>query len=73
MLHMDFGSSSHIRPLLEIGKVLQGRNHTIVYAASDANKKYMQGYSFQFISLGKSVHSLERKTSKEFYRDKEAH
>lgn len=54
MLHSVLGSLSHIKPLLEIGLVLQKRNHTVVFAASDMNERFNKPYGFSFVSLGKS-------------------
>ncbi|KAJ9090574.1 hypothetical protein DSO57_1001028 [Entomophthora muscae] len=40
MLHMGMGTSSHIKPLFEMGTVLRDRNHKVIYAAFDADEKY---------------------------------
>ncbi|KAJ9057356.1 hypothetical protein DSO57_1023539 [Entomophthora muscae] len=55
MLHLDFGSFSHIKSLLEMGKVLEKRKHRVTFAAFDACEKYNELYQIPFISLGKSI------------------
>ncbi|KAI0240752.1 hypothetical protein L0F63_007317 [Massospora cicadina] len=56
MLHLDVGSLSHIRPLLEIGTVLRRRNHEVTFVAAEACERYNRPYNFSFISLGKSFY-----------------
>ncbi|KAJ9084970.1 hypothetical protein DSO57_1018699 [Entomophthora muscae] len=52
ILHMGFGTLSHIKPLLEIGSVLRARNHSVVYAAFEESEKFNKPYQFRFASLG---------------------
>ncbi|KAJ9081913.1 hypothetical protein DSO57_1009904 [Entomophthora muscae] len=59
MLHMDYGTMSHIKPLLEVGNVLRERNHTVVYAVAEQYVKFNKGYNFPVVSLGKSFDDME--------------
>ncbi|KAJ9057366.1 hypothetical protein DSO57_1023357 [Entomophthora muscae] len=43
---------SHVMPLLEVGSVLAGRKHAVIYAAADFHAKYNGPYGFDFRSLG---------------------
>ncbi|KAJ9081916.1 hypothetical protein DSO57_1009907 [Entomophthora muscae] len=53
IIHFDYGSLSHIKPLMEIGNILRNRNHSVIYAASALNEKYNEPYAFEYAPLGK--------------------
>ncbi|KAJ9049264.1 hypothetical protein DSO57_1026497 [Entomophthora muscae] len=67
VLHIDFGSPSHIKPLLEVGTVLHKRNHTVIFAASEAHKGFHTGYPFSFVSLGKK--DEDSKSARQFMQN----
>ncbi|KAJ9056075.1 hypothetical protein DSO57_1036789 [Entomophthora muscae] len=52
IVHVGFGTLSHIKPLLEMGTLLRARKHTVVYAAFDSGERFNEPYKFKFASLG---------------------
>ncbi|KAJ9057110.1 hypothetical protein DSO57_1025757 [Entomophthora muscae] len=51
---MGIGTNSHIKPLLELGKILRERNHDVCFAGFDSARKFNKPYRFPFLSLGNS-------------------
>ncbi|KAJ9081918.1 hypothetical protein DSO57_1009909 [Entomophthora muscae] len=70
LVHFDFGTMSHINPLLEVGNALRARNHSVVYAAADHNEKYNKPFNFTFASLGTTLSSPDdgRSMMKELFK-----
>ncbi|KAJ9053045.1 hypothetical protein DSO57_1028079 [Entomophthora muscae] len=70
VVHSGYGTSSHAKPLLEIGSLLRARNHTVVYASFDGYEQFNKPYQFRFASLG-SFKNQRAKTKKNLGRREE--
>ncbi|KAJ9057860.1 hypothetical protein DSO57_1018464 [Entomophthora muscae] len=57
MISMGIGTNSHIKPLLEIGTILQERNHSVFYTSFGSNEKFNKPYQLPFVSLGNEADS----------------
>ncbi|KAJ9068517.1 hypothetical protein DSO57_1027860 [Entomophthora muscae] len=74
IVHMGFGTLSHIKPLLEMGTVLRSRNHTVVYAAFNNYEKFNKPYKFPFAALGEFSHERDQRAKmKKDFSDRQVH
>ncbi|KAJ9068525.1 hypothetical protein DSO57_1027868 [Entomophthora muscae] len=60
LLHSEMGGRSHNKAVLEIGQVLQEREHVVMYASSDSNEYLAREYAVPFRHLGKLEAGDER-------------